>query len=362
MGVELSKREGLLREVRGEVEGDLVEKKLSEIYDKLRQEVEIKGFRRGKVPNWVLKRRFWETIKEELGKEVINETVKKLLDEGKVKPYGRIRVREYEIKEGPLRVSFVAEFEEEPEFKLKIPEKITIERVNEDEIKEKLINSLREKYGELKEVDREVRKGDFVEVEANGKKEVLRVEGGELIGKKKGEEVKLGESTFKILKVFELKLKDLDEEIAKKEGFKSLEELKKRLEEVAKKRAQEERRAKIISVLREKLLEINEFPLPQRALEEEINRLKGLGVEEEEAKRVAKENLKFDIILKKLVEELKVEVEEKDIRKKVEEAYRLLGERALKLISPYTFYRDALVEKTLEKLSSKVEVVENEGP
>jgi len=69
MKVSVEDRQGLFKSLKVEVEGDIVRSALDEVYNYLKENAEVEGFRRGKTPLWIIKAKFKDYIKEEVGKK-----------------------------------------------------------------------------------------------------------------------------------------------------------------------------------------------------------------------------------------------------------------------------------------------------
>ena len=85
MKISVEDKQGLFKSLKVEVEGDIVRSALDEVYNYLKQNAEVEGFRRGKVPLWVIKAKFKEYIQEEVGKKVANATLAGAIQESGLK-------------------------------------------------------------------------------------------------------------------------------------------------------------------------------------------------------------------------------------------------------------------------------------
>ena len=66
---------------------------MDEKYEEIKNTVNLKGFRPGKVPKEVLKRQFGKALFGEVLDKVLKDTSAKALEESKIKPAGQPRLR-----------------------------------------------------------------------------------------------------------------------------------------------------------------------------------------------------------------------------------------------------------------------------
>lgn len=103
--------------------------------------LEIKGFRRGKVPMPIIKKMFGPSIEYQTIEEITNETFRKEIEARSINPIGTPTIVNIDFKPGtPL--TFKVKFEVKPEFELKDYTSITIEKyihkTNEKEIQNEI--------------------------------------------------------------------------------------------------------------------------------------------------------------------------------------------------------------------------------
>jgi trigger factor len=105
------------REIELEIPADVVSKASQKVERDLARVARIPGFRPGKAPVTLIRRRFAEDIQGEVVQSLVPEYLEKALDEKKLVPVTRPEVDKVEFKEGePLK--FRAIFEVLPEFDL----------------------------------------------------------------------------------------------------------------------------------------------------------------------------------------------------------------------------------------------------
>ncbi len=142
-----------------------------EAYKAIGKQVNVPGFRKGKVPARVIEQRFGRGVVLE---EVINDAVPKAyetaLREQEIVPVGRPEVDVTEIEDGQ-HVTFTAEVDVRPTFDLPDYKAIAVEvdpaTAGDDAIDEH-IDNLRARFASLKDVDRPCEDGDVVLVDLSG--------------------------------------------------------------------------------------------------------------------------------------------------------------------------------------------------
>jgi trigger factor len=158
-----------------------LEPTLRKTYREVAQQINIPGFRRGKVPAAVIDQRVGrEAVLNEAVQEVIPQQLVVAIQEHKVKTLGRPEVSTVEVSHGePLK--FVAEMDIRPEINLPDLSGISVTvdevQVEESEIDEQ-VGSLRERFATLKAVERPAAEGDFVQIDLAATVDGNPVEGG----------------------------------------------------------------------------------------------------------------------------------------------------------------------------------------
>lgn len=288
-----------------------VEKRLQETA----RTVRLNGFRPGKVPYKVVKRRFGDSVRQEVVGEVMRDSYVKALEEHDVSPAGWPRFEPKTMEEGK-DLEFVAIFEVLPEIKLGDLSQIEVEKmaaeVTDKDI-DKMIDNLRRQQATMKEVKRKSKNKDTVTIDFKGYIDGEAFEGGEaqdhrlelgsgqmipgfekgIVGAKAGEDIEI-EVTFpedyhsedlkgkpakfeiSVKKVEEPQLPELNEEFFQRFGIEADSEEAFR-EEVKKNMERELRQAmsaKVKNDVVNGLLETNDIELPQALIDQEIDRLR----------------------------------------------------------------------------------------
>ncbi|WP_020521051.1 trigger factor [Catelliglobosispora koreensis] len=158
-----------------------LEPSLKKAYREIGAQVNIPGFRKGKVPAQVIDQRVGRgAVLQEAIEDMIPQQIFAAVREHDVKLLGRPAVDNLEFSDGqPLK--FTAEVDIRPELVLPELSSIKVEvdplEVGDSEVDERL-NGLREKFVTLKTVERAAAEGDFVQIDLNATVNGAEVEGG----------------------------------------------------------------------------------------------------------------------------------------------------------------------------------------
>jgi len=289
---EILERSGYLVRVRVEVPADKVAARYRAMLEELARRVRIPGFRPGKAPLKVVEARLGrEELLKDLKERLVEETYPEAVRELGLSPVAA-RVVEEELREGE-GFRYVAEVENYPEvrlpdwrgFALEVPPPEVTE-----EMVERALQELRQRYAELVPVEREVQEKDhvFVRTEEGAEfpidlaKALPHVREA-LLGRKAGEVVpvpvlnekgkKVREVRTEILEVKALELPELDEEFAKTLEAESLEDLRSKVRESLKRQAERAYQEARERAFLEKLAEGLEAEIPPSLVEAEERHL-----------------------------------------------------------------------------------------
>ena len=421
MKTTLKEDKGLYRELTIEVEGPEVKNALEEVYQYLSYTANIPGFRKGRVPRKILKKRFGATIEQSVADKILKKYLEKALEEHGVKPVADVFLTDIKLDEEKPAVVIVVKFEVPPEIELKNLEEITVEvpktEFSEEQV-ENYINQLREQNAEWKTVDREIKEGDLVEVEyeitdtESGQKEtgetaavigegLFRKEIEEALkGKKAGDEIELKglpiydqegkevgkvDIKIKVKAVKEKVLPELNDEFAKKLGLgETWEEARKKIEEQLKEQFEKAKEQQKLEKLLTKLVEEHKFDIPETLVRRELDALLRQRIQELQAyginpKQINQQqlinelmpiaifNVASRLILDKLADQLGVEVSEEEVNAEIEKlakAYNVPVEEFKKSLQEQGLIEaikaDLRRNKALEEAAKRVKFVEVE--
>jgi trigger factor len=155
---------------------DIPAEEVSKAYGKVtatyRRYARIPGFRPGKVPESVVRRRFAEEIRKEVVDSLLPERFNKAVADLGVKPVGQPHVTELTVEDGqPLHVK--AAFEYVPDFSVEGYESVTVNKptveITEEEFQRE-IEQLRESHSTIEPVeeDRALVDGDMAQISYKG--------------------------------------------------------------------------------------------------------------------------------------------------------------------------------------------------
>jgi trigger factor len=378
---------------------------------RLSREARIPGFRRGKVPKPVLESRLGrDLIKSETLRDALPKLFNKAAEEESIRPISLpdIKVENFELGE---TLSFTAVIEVRPEIHL--PEYVGIEgekpstAVSEEEIA-KHLDRLRDRYGTLEAVTRNVQEGDFALVDMicyqhSNKIDEMSVSDflypvgsksfagedldNELMGKRTGDILKLNatldeslgewggqEVTFSIIvkEVQAKRLPPLDDEFARTASeFDTLEELKADIAAKLKAVKTFESETAARNAVMDDLLARVEVDIPEGMLNHEIRmrveRLRRqldrskMSLEEylaanrmtedalvEEAKKSAERAIASDFLLEAIAEKEGFTADQEDIEREVELIGRRLGK------SPDEAWDELVASGRVEQLTGDI--------
>ena len=159
------------RELELEIPAEEVSKKMESVAKEFARLAMIPGFRKGKAPVSLIRRRFAEDIKGEVLQTLVPEHVERALAEQKLSPVTQPKVDKLDFNEGQP-VKFRAVFEVMPEFELGSYKGLELEMptmgITEDDVA-KALEEMRERAAAFAPVEgRAVQDGDFAQVKLLG--------------------------------------------------------------------------------------------------------------------------------------------------------------------------------------------------
>jgi len=184
MQVSMETLAGLERRMTIEVPADTVESQVKSRLQEAAKNVQMKGFRKGKVPVKVIKERYGAGVRQEVLGEVMSHSWWEAVTQEKVKPAGQPRIEPKSLEEGK-NLEFTATFEVYPEIELQDFFGITIEKkgaeISDADI-DKMVETLREQRKTYAETDRASQDGDRVNIDFTGTIDGEKFDGGEAKG------------------------------------------------------------------------------------------------------------------------------------------------------------------------------------
>lgn len=413
MDIKVEEVNALTRKIVITLPAEDVQAKLNEAYDKLKQDVKIKGFRRGKVPRSLIIKTYKQQVEGETGEKLVQENYFDAIEKEGLDPVTHPEIQAVNYNEDGS-FTFEANLDLRPEFELANYKGLEIEKpailVTDEEIELELLE-MQKKAAALKSVERAAVEGDMVTVDFQGyengeaidtvKNDDHQIDLGagamgkefedKLIGMTKGEtaehQIEFPEShpnviikgktvDFKmtVKDVKERILADLDDEFAKDAGaeYTTLEELKASIRERRLKEREQGAEGVITDRVMHKLLDANVFEVPNRLVAQEIEQMikqteqqleqsgmtleaAGLSREKmaEENADVASSRVRGDFILKKIAEVEEIKVADEDLErgfKRIGDTYNM----PVAQVKEFFQSRDDLLPFMNELLNEKI--------
>ena len=287
---------------------DELGKEIDQAYKAIAQQVNIPGFRRGKAPRQLIDARFGRgPILEQVVNDMLPTRYEQALAENDLNPLGQPDIDVTKIEDNDV-VEFTAEIDVRPE--IEVPDfsqiSVTVPELKVDDAAvDAELDTLRERFGELKDTKRKLKKDDFaiIDLEAtiNGEKLedasteglTYRVGADDLMdgldkaikGLKTGEEAEFTseiqygdhkgeEATVKVTvqQTKERKLPELDDDFAQLASeFDTVEELRNSTREQVEENAKAQQAADIRDEVLKAALAQTEFALPESVVDEQVH-------------------------------------------------------------------------------------------
>ncbi len=180
MQVSVETLNGLERKVTVSVPTEKVEEEVSLRLKNLAHKVKIDGFRPGKVPFDVVKKRYSSSVREEVAREMVQSTLYEALQKNELVPAGYPSVEPEQIEAGK-DFKYTAVFEIFPVFEIAELNQATVELAKSDvtdkDVKD-MLDKLREQNKEWHDVSRAVKKDDKVTIDFEGFVDEKAFDGG----------------------------------------------------------------------------------------------------------------------------------------------------------------------------------------
>lgn len=186
MQVSIETTQGLERKMTIAVPGERVDTAVNSRLQEAARSVNLKGFRKGKVPFKVVKSKFGKGVRQEVVGELMSQTYYEAIQQQNLKPAGQPRIEGAKFDEG-TDLEFVAIFEVYPEIDLPDFSKVEIEKLTADvtdvDVAE-MIETLRQQRTTWQEVSRAAADKDLVNIDYTGRIDGVEFEGGKATGSK----------------------------------------------------------------------------------------------------------------------------------------------------------------------------------
>ncbi len=382
------------REIELEIPAENVQKATDKVARDIARIARIPGFRPGKAPVTLVRRRFAEDIQGEVVQSLVPEYLERALDEKKLVPVTRPEVDKVEFKEGePLK--FRAVFEVLPEFELQDYKNLVIQvdaiEVGDAQV-DKTIEELQERGATFTPIEgRAAQDGDYALIKLTGTPEgggepvsgdnILCHIGAEetlesftdnLRGAQPGEtkqfqakypddypDQKLAGKTYdysvEVQALKEKKLPELNDEFAKEAagengGFSTLAELRTKIRENLDASKEQQQTAQGREKILQQLVQQHDFPVPEALIEHQIDirleravrSLAAQGVDpravnidwvslRQKQRDHAVDDVKAELLLDRIATAEKIEVSDEELEKEIAALAEHSGESATAL-------------------------------
>ncbi len=371
MKVTVENKKGLNKSIKVFIDKKSMDTHMNAKYEEIKNTVNLKGFRPGKVPREILKRQFGKAVFNEVLDKVLKETSTKALEENKIKPAGqpKLDLKTYgEDKE----LEYVLSVTELPKIDTKEISNIKFDQysVKIDPLEtDKRIKEIAKNQPNFKDASEEAKakEGDLVIVDYNatvdgqtfkgsegkntqltlGKDLFLKGFDKQLIGVKKDDlkivdavlpenfpekEIANKKAKFncKIIAVKKPEEVKIDDDFAKNLGAKDLKDLKKLISD----QINNEYKNSLDNLSKKEILkELEKFKvdeIPENLIDEEVKIL-SQGMSEEDAKKsrknfeeVAKKRIKTGLILNEFGEQNQIKVSEQELQAEIQKQLRMM--------------------------------------
>jgi trigger factor len=201
MNVTETKSEGLSREFRVNIPAGELAAKLSAKIQEIQPQVQLKGFRPGKVPTAHIRKMFGRSLMGEIVQNTLEETSQKALDEKSLRPAARPSIQlngsAEKVVSGEADLEFNMQVEVMPEFTPADVADIEVERMVATATEEEIDAALKRlaegnKTYEAREAGAAAEKGDATVIDFLGKIDGVAFDGGAA----EGQTIVLGDGRF----------------------------------------------------------------------------------------------------------------------------------------------------------------------
>ncbi|TQV86621.1 trigger factor [Aliikangiella coralliicola] len=332
----------------------------------------MNGFRPGKIPLNVIRKKFGNHVRQEVVSEVMQRSFYEAVVQEKLQPAGAPQIEPVSMDEGK-DLEFTATFEVYPEVELKDFNEIEIDRVTAEVGEEdlsKMIDTLREQQANWVEVKRKSKEGDQVIIDftgtidgeefAGGKADdfALQLGQGQMIpgfedqitGAKAGDELEVkvtfpedyqnkdvagkdavfATSVKVVNKKETLKMGELAEKLGIEDG--SISNMKVDVRKNMERELSQVLTSKVKEQVMEALIELHEFDVPKSMIDQEIENLKAQAMQQfggqgaslpelpsEIFEEKATRRVKLGLVVGEIIKQNKLTADKEMVRTKLEE-------------------------------------------
>ena len=171
---------GLQRKLTVQVPSDQIEQEVNDRLNSLKSKVNLKGFRKGKVPLDVVKQHYDGSVRQDVLEATMRQTWQEAIIQEKLRPAGAPQFSPQQAESGK-EFEYSVTFEVYPDIEFASLDDVEIETLNatvEDEDIDKVMEKIRIQRVTWNEVDREAKEEDQVIISFVGKIDGEAFEGG----------------------------------------------------------------------------------------------------------------------------------------------------------------------------------------
>lgn len=363
-------------------------KQAGELYDELKSEAELPGFRRGRAPLKLIEKKFAKSVKGEVAAKIVGAAFQKLVKDEDLKPagYPDIDGLEDDADRKPDEpLTFTLKFNVAPRVELGKYRGIELERpfvvVDDKDVKE-AIDELKDRYAVYEELKKgKSKEGDQISIDFKGTTDGEEFSGGSaenypyILGSKRffpefeealdgctsGDELtcevtfpedyfaeelqgKKADFTITVNEIKRKKAPKLTKEFAEEAGFEDVDDLKAKIREQLEQASKDRSKAITESRALEAVVETSTFEIASKLIdtvarqyqEQEVRQLVQLGLPREEfqkqfdelverSKESAVRSIKSMVVLSEIGETEDIDVSEGDLDKEAETLSQSMG-------------------------------------
>ena len=167
MEVQVAENGPCSRSLQIKITPDQVSACLDQVYASAAEQVQVKGFRPGKVPRKMIEKLHGDALMQQAKEQLLNRYVGEACQEHEIQPLGRVKVDDFEtleVKSGE-GFEFTAQVDVRPEFEIPDAKGVEIPAFDGEANDEDIDNALKEvahQKRSIQKVDEAVEDGDFV--------------------------------------------------------------------------------------------------------------------------------------------------------------------------------------------------------
>ena len=414
MQVTETKSEGLSREYKVAVPAQEIDERINDRLKDIAGQAQMPGFRPGKVPVSLLKKRYGDAVRGEVLEQTVNTSSQRMVSEQGIRPAGQPKIEVTSFEDGgdlefTMTLDIMPEIEPVDFAKIEL-EKLVV-KVDDKDVEEQL-QRLADMHKDSQPIsgDRASKKGDVLVIDFVGKIDGEAFSGGtaegynlelgsgsfipgfedQLVGKKAGTDVEVkvtfpaeygAEELAGKDAVFECKIQEIresvpvaiDDELAKKMGKDNLDDLKQAMAEERGREYGELTRMRLKRSLLDALADSHDFEVPPGLLEDEFNGIweqfqqeKEQGnLEEEEAAKsddehreelqeIAERRVRLGLLLSEIGRQNEIQVGQDEINRALFQAAQRYPGQEQQVIEFYRSNPDAMQQLTGPLYEDKV--------